>query len=66
MLKEIGEANQHQVHRLLQCLTVAICPLRVEELAEILALDFDGAEGGIQELNKDWRGQNQQETVLST
>lgn len=66
MLKEIGEANHHHAHRLLQCLTVAIRPLRVEELAEILALDFDRAEGGIPELNKDWRWQNQQEAVLST
>ncbi|KAH9169876.1 hypothetical protein EDB89DRAFT_2072548 [Lactarius sanguifluus] len=53
VLKEIGEANQHQAHRLLQCLTVAIRPLRVWSLAEIPALDFDGAGGGIQELNKD-------------
>ena len=45
---------------------MAIRPLRVEELAEILALDFDGAEGGIPELNKDWRWQNQQEAVLFT
>ena len=66
LLKEIGEANQYHAHRLLQCLTVAIRPLRVEELAEILALDFEGAAGGIPELNKDWRWQNQQEAVLST
>jgi hypothetical protein len=66
VLKEIGEANQYHAYRLLQCLTVAIRPLRVEELAEILALDFDGAEGGIPELNKDWRWQNQQEVVMST
>ena len=28
-------------HRLFQCLTVAIRPLRVEELAEVLAIRFD-------------------------
>ncbi|KAH9161011.1 hypothetical protein EDB89DRAFT_1914149 [Lactarius sanguifluus] len=55
VLKEIVTANRHQAYRLLQCLTVASRPLRVEELAEILALDFDGAEEGIPELKKDWR-----------
>ena len=46
ILKEIGTANRDLARRLLQCLAVAIRPLRAKELAEILALDFDGAEGG--------------------
>ena len=66
VLKEIGTANRHHAYRLLQCLTVAIRPLRVEELAEILALDFDGAKEGIPELKEDWRWKDQQEAVLST
>ncbi|KAI9439161.1 hypothetical protein H4582DRAFT_1877688, partial [Lactarius indigo] len=66
VLKEIVTANRRQAYRLLQCLTVASRPLRVEELAEILALDFDGAKEGIPELKEDWRGEDQQETVLST
>jgi ankyrin repeat protein len=66
VLKEIMTANQHQAYRLLQCLTVASRPLRVEELAEILAIDFDGAKEGIPELKEDWRWKDQQEAVLST
>jgi hypothetical protein len=65
LLKEIGMANQHYAYRLLQCLTVAVRPLRVEELAEILALDFETKEG-IPELNEDWRWKDQQEAILST
>jgi len=66
VLKEIVTANRHHAYRLLQCLTVARRPLRVEELAEILALDFDGAKEGIPELKEDWRWKDQQEAVLST
>jgi ankyrin repeat protein len=66
VLKEIVTANRHHASRLLQCLTVAIRPLRVEELAEILVLDFDGAKGEIPELKEDWRLKDQQEAVLST
>jgi ankyrin repeat protein len=50
-------------YRLLQCLTVASRPLRVEELAEVLA--FDLSTGGIPKLNADWRWENQEEAVLS-
>ena len=39
-------------------------PLVVEELAEILALDF-GAEEGIPVLKEHWRWKDQQEAVLS-
>ena len=66
VLKGLGAANQRQAHRLLQCLTVATRPLHVEELAEVLALDFDGANDGIPVLNKDWRWDDQKQGVLST
>jgi ankyrin repeat protein len=66
MLKEIGKVNPLQAYRLLQCLTVATRPLRVEELAEVLAVDFDGAEDGIPALNKDWRWDDEKQGVLST
>ena len=66
VLKEIGKVNPYQAYRLLQCLTVAIRPLRVEELAEFLALDFDEAKEGIPVLNKHWRSDDQQHGVLST
>jgi ankyrin repeat protein len=65
VLKEIGMTNRDHAHRLLQCLTVAIRPLRVEELAEILALDFDVAEGMAPKLNTDWRWKDRQRAVLS-
>jgi hypothetical protein len=39
-------------------------PTSVEELAEILALDF-GAEGGLPELRENWRSKDQQDAVLS-
>ena len=66
MLREIGTANQHFAYRLLQCLAVAIRPLSVEELAEILALDFDVAKEGIPELKEDWRSKDQREAILLT
>jgi len=67
ILKDINKANREHAHRLLQCLTVAIRPLRVEELAEVLAVDFDVAlRGGIPKLNQDWRWSNQHQAVLST
>ncbi|KAI9438400.1 hypothetical protein BJY52DRAFT_1421527 [Lactarius psammicola] len=65
VLKEIGMANRDYAHHLLQCLTMATRPLRVEELAEILALDFDGAEGATPKLNEDWQWEDRQRAVLS-
>jgi hypothetical protein len=65
VLKEIGKTNQIYAYRLLQCLTVALRPLRVWELSDILALDF-GAEEGIPELKENWRWNDAQEAVLST
>jgi hypothetical protein len=67
VLREINKANREHAHRLLHCLTVAIRPLRVEELAEVLAVDFDAArQGGIPKLNPDWRWADQHQAVLST
>ena len=63
ILREINNANQDHAYRLLQCLAVAGRPLRVEELAEVLA--FDLSAGGIPKLNADWRWENQEEAVLS-
>jgi ankyrin repeat protein len=67
ILREINKANRDLAHRLLQCLTVAVRPLRVAELAEILAVDFGTASrGGRSKLNTEWRWEDQQEAVLST
>ena len=67
ILRDINKANRDHAHRLLQCLTVAVRPLRVTELAEVLAVDFGTASrGGKSKLNTDWRWEDQQEAVLST
>ncbi|KAI0300204.1 hypothetical protein BC826DRAFT_1183634 [Russula brevipes] len=67
VLRSINKANREHAHRLLQCLTVAVRPLRVEELAEVLAVDFLAAQrGGIPRSNPDWRWTNQHHAVLST
>jgi len=63
ILQEIPKSNRLHARRLLQCLTVAIRPLRVEELAEVLAVDF-GAMGGIPKLNEDLRWEDQEQAVL--
>jgi ankyrin repeat protein len=67
VLREINKANRDHACRLLQCLTVALRPLRVEELAEVLAIDFDApAHGGIPQLNPNWRWADHHQAVLST
>ena len=63
ILKEIRKPNQGHVHQLLQCLIAAVRPLRVEELAEVLAFDFDVE--GIPKLNIGWRWEDQEEAVMS-
>ena len=52
--------------RLLHCISVAIRPLRVDDLAEILTFDFDDVEEGIPKYHVDWRWKDQEEAVLST
>jgi ankyrin repeat protein len=64
ILQEIPKSNQVHAHRLLQCLTVAVRPLCVEELAEILAVDFNTSEG-IPKLNEALRWEDQEQAVLS-
>ena len=67
VLKEINKANREHACRLLQCLTVALRPLRAEELAEVLAIDFAApAHGGVPQLNPNWRWTDYQQAVLST
>ena len=62
----IKKTNQVHAYRMLQCLMVAIRPLSVAELAELLAFDFDVAKGGIPKLNSDWRWEDHEQAVLST
>jgi ankyrin repeat protein len=68
ILREIRKPNQEHAHRLLQCLVAAVRPLRVTELAEVLAFDFNAVDAeGIPELNPDWSfsWENQEETIRS-
>jgi ankyrin repeat protein len=64
ILRGIHKTKQRHARRLLQCLTVAARPLAVEELAEVLAIDFDAA-GGIPKLNENFRWADQEHAVLS-
>ncbi len=66
VLSQIPQANQAHAHRMLQCLVVAVRPIRVEELAEILAFEFDAAQGGIPKYRAAWRLDDQTQAVLST
>ena len=64
ILREIRKPNESHARRMLQCLVAAVRPLRVTELAEVLAFDF-GAEG-IPKLNPGWRWEDHEEAVMST
>ena len=64
ILKEIKKPNKRLAQRVLQCLVVAIRPLRVAELAEVLAVDFDDREG-IPRSKPDWRWDDQEEALVS-
>jgi hypothetical protein len=65
ILKEIKKPNRDHARRLLQCLVVAIRPLRVKELAEVLAVDFDDADG-IPKLNPKWRWEDEEQALLAS
>jgi len=63
-LEEIGKQNWEYAHRLFQCVAAASRPLRVEELAEFLAFDFD--THSIPTLREDWREEDPAHAVRST
>jgi hypothetical protein len=62
ILREIRKPNQRHARRLLHCLAAAVRPLRVEEIAEILAIDFNTE--GIPKLNPGWRWEDSEEAVM--
>ena len=67
ILRGINKAQKDNARRLLQCLTVASRPLRVDELAELLAFDFQAPRlGEIPTLKDHWRWDDEEEAVLST
>ena len=65
VLKEIPKTNRDHVQRLLQCLAVAIRPLRVEELAQVLVFDSDAIQGEASMLGPDSRPEDHEQELLS-
>jgi ankyrin repeat protein len=63
ILKGINKVIWEYAYRLLQCLTVAVRPLRVKELAEALVVEFNPGE--IPTANATWRWEDQEDVVLS-
>ena len=63
-LQGIPKEKWRHAHRLFHCLVAAIRPLRVEELVEILAIDF--GPDMLPNLMEGWRPENAEEAVLST
>ncbi|KAH9060131.1 hypothetical protein EDB87DRAFT_1617075, partial [Lactarius vividus] len=65
IVMEIKKSNRANAYRMLQCLAVAIRPLSVAELAELLAFEFDAAKGGFPKMNMDWRWEDHEQAVHS-
>jgi ankyrin repeat domain-containing protein 50 len=65
MLREIKRPNQDHIHCLLQCLVVAIRPLRINELVEVFVVNFADEEG-IPKLKASWRWEDQEQALLSS
>ena len=65
ILRNINENNQEHARRLLHCLAISIRPLHVEELAEILAFNFDAAEASVLIFHPDRRPKNPEHAILS-
>jgi hypothetical protein len=62
-LRKIEERDWEFARRLLLCVAAASRPLRVDELAEILAFDFEA--GPVPKFREDWRPKNPVEALLS-
>ena len=62
-LQGIPKEKWQHAHRLFQCLVAGIRPFRVEELAEIFAIKFDGDRA--LNLLEGWRPEHPEEAVLS-
>ncbi len=63
-LQDINKAKWEFAHRLFQSVAVASRPLRVEEIAELLAFEFNG--GYVPEFHEDFRLEDPVDAVLST
>jgi ankyrin repeat protein len=63
MLQGIPKERRQHAHRLFQCLVAAIRPLRVEELTEVLATEFEADV--TPNLKEDWLSEIPDEVLLS-
>ena len=63
ILQGIPKQKRQHAYRLFQCMISAFRPLRVEELAEILAIKFDLDEAA--KLVEGWRPEHPADDVLS-
>ena len=63
-MEDIGDQNWEYAHLLFQCVAAASRPLRVDELAEFLAFDFE--DGSTPSFLADWRSEDPENAVLST
>src|SRR6266852_6334493 len=63
ILQGIPKQQFQHARRLFQCIVAAIRPLRVEELAEIFAIEFGSNE--VTNFVEGWRPENPEEAVLS-
>ena len=64
MLQGIPKEKFKHASQLFQCMVAAVRPFRVEELAEIFAIDF--GTNNVPNLVAGWRPENPEEAVLST
>jgi len=63
-LEDIADQNWEYAHRLFQCVAAASRPLRVKELAEFLAFDFETRSTPT--FLVDWRPEDPENAVIST
>jgi hypothetical protein len=64
MLQGIPKEKFEHANRLFQCMVAALRPLRVEELAELFAIEF--GPNNVPNLVSGWRPEDPEEAVLST
>ncbi|KAH9980858.1 ankyrin repeat-containing domain protein [Lactifluus volemus] len=63
ILQDIPEEKWEHANRILQCVFVSTRPLQVEELAEVLAVQFEAED--IPDLITDWRLDDPEDALLS-
>jgi len=65
ILQGIPKKMRKDAHRMFQWIMVSSRPLRVEEVAEVFAINFDEEVSGIPKFEPSWRDANAEKAVLS-